>query len=74
MLQGQQNVGVTEKQLSDLVHMTDEVLKQKVCTYIPETEFVETILLQLQIFVSKLPGGYISRWFGMYKFQVLSKV
>ena len=33
MLQGQQNVGVTEKELSDLAHMTDEVLKQKV----PET-------------------------------------
>ena len=35
MLQGQKNVEITEKELSDLsMHITDEVLKQKVIKYI----------------------------------------
>lgn len=34
MLQGQQNVSITEKELSDLAHMTDEALKQKVLAHI----------------------------------------
>lgn len=30
MIQGQQNVSITEKELSNLARMTDEALKQKV--------------------------------------------
>jgi len=30
MIQGQQNVSITEKELSDLSHITDKVLKEKV--------------------------------------------
>ena len=30
MVQGQQSVSITEKELSELAHMTDEALKQKV--------------------------------------------
>ena len=38
MLQGQQNVEITKKELSELSHITDEALKQKVieCMYIGE--------------------------------------
>ena len=30
MVQGQQNVNIIEKELSELAHMTNETLKQKV--------------------------------------------
>ena len=30
MVQGQQNISITEKELSELAHMTNETLKQKV--------------------------------------------
>lgn len=30
MIQGQQNVSIIEKELSDLTHMTDDAIKQKV--------------------------------------------
>ena len=30
MVQGQQDVSITEKELSELIQMTDEALKQKV--------------------------------------------
>ena len=33
MLQGKQNVSISEKQLSDLSIMTNDALKQKVATY-----------------------------------------
>ena len=34
MIQGQQNVVISEKQFSDLVKMTDDILKQKVSQHI----------------------------------------